>query len=159
MKLQYTLVLGALFWSSLIGFAAHAEPRDVKGTPDTNIIPFLTFVPDHSRVGGLSDTLNNSASNIVGSFPYTIPPSAMSPDRRRTIEDAADADRDPNSALDKKEESFPPMLLLLTVGPAGVAVLVWWRKRKSERLKRSMRRLLREIEHEWVRYDSYEEVR
>ena len=157
MKSKHAFVLVTVFWSSLIGYV-QAESRNEKATlPDTAVLPFLPFVPDGNRVGDLSDRLNKSGNNTAATFPYAIPLSTMSTDRSLAIEKAADTDRDSKPiivTLDKKEGTFPAEFLLFAVGLGALAVLIWWRRQKSEKQKKSIRRLVREIEHEWARYGS-----
>jgi hypothetical protein len=148
-----------VFWCSLVGFA-QAEPPDEKVTvPETNVVPYLAFVPEH-RVGDPSDGLNSFGSNTAVVLPYTLLPNSMPPNGSLAIENPADRDPASNSTvvmLDEKVVTFSPMFLIFAVVLGGLAGLAWWRKQKREKLKRSVRRLVREIEQEWVRYGSYEE--
>jgi len=175
MRTEYVSALAALLWCLIINSAAQAE------SPQINVVPYSTPLPSDSLVGTLSDGPKNSSGNKT--VPSTEIPQGVKSraESRESVAvknaTAAPVFMLPSGAIvtpsgeligvqnatnstpittDSGLATFPSLFFLFATAIGAPTALVWWRKRKNKSRKNSIRRLAREIEHEWSKYFRYE---
>jgi hypothetical protein len=136
MKTKYVFALGALVTCLLIGSAAQAEPFqgssenraiDNRTVPNGNDVPVITL-PSGAVVSPGGELISpQSATKLV---PVTT---------------------------DKEPVTFPYVFCLSATAIGGLGALVWRRKRKNERRKKTMTRRISQSELEMAMYRLYGE--
>jgi len=121
MKTKYVFALGALLTCLLVRSAAHAEPFESKAVdnrsiPDENVVPVFTLP---------SGAIVSPSGELIGFQPKTNLVPVMT---------------------DQNPVTFPYAFCLFATTIGGLGTLVWWRKRKNERQKKTMTRPISEIE-------------
>jgi len=121
MKTKYVFALGALLTCLLVRSAAQAEPFESKAI-DSRSVSHENVVPVFTLPTG---AIVSPSGELVGFQPRTNLVPVM-------------ADQNP--------VTFPNVFCLFAIAIGGLGTLVWWRKRKNERRKKTMTRQISEIE-------------
>ena len=127
MKTKYVFALGALLTCLLVGSAAQAQPFqgsseskaiDNRSVPRENVAPVFTL-PSGATVSPSGEAIGlQSKTNLLPVM------------------------------TDEKPVTFPYVFCLFATAVGGLGALVWWRKRKNERRKKTVTRRMSEIELE-----------
>jgi hypothetical protein len=121
MKTKYVFALSALLTCLLVS-AAQAESEnkaiDNRSAPHENVAPVFTL-PSGATVSPSGEVIGfQSKTNLVPVM------------------------------TDEKPVTFPYVFCLFATAIGGLGALVWWRKRKNERRKKTVTRRMSEIEPE-----------
>jgi hypothetical protein len=124
MKTKYVFALGTLLTCLLVGSAAQAQP--FQGSSESKAIDNRSVPRENVPVFTLPSGAIVSPSGEFQSTTNLVP---ITKDKEQPV-------------------IFPYVFCLFATAVGGLGALVWWRKRKNERRKKTMTRRMSEIEPE-----------